>query len=823
MKRQIAVVIIIILALPVTGLHAQSRAGRLPFRSTCYAGKNVNQIYIPPPKEFLSKSGSKGGATITMYYSGDFSAAAVNAINFSASVLESILPSDTHISVTAIWGAITTSGVLAQAEATDFIPGWEINAQVPYAYYPASLAEKISGKSYTTLSEGGDILLYVNSTVNWYLGTDGKTLSFQYDLATVAMHEIIHGLGFFSSMDVSGSTGSYGISNVPVAFDTFIENLAGKKLTDTLLFANPSAALKAALTSGQVYFDGPLLKNYSGGRAKLYAPTTYDSGSSISHLDENAYSNTVNALMTPAIDMGEAIHNPGQFTMSMLADMGWVNTRITHNQPKDTEDSLSMITLSASVSSDTIYNHNSVTLIWSYNGFSNTDSTVMTSPQSDNNYIATITVPSYDSRLEYYISVMDCFGRVYNLPSYVQKNHFSIYIGTDTVKPVIEHTPLTYFFEGVDTIGFRAAVTDNLAVDTVYVEYKVNDGTVFQMGLYSMGGDMYRNTLNARNLSLSGGDSINYRIVAIDKAASPNKATLPSQGWYSIKIESLNSVASSYQTDFTNASSDFLMDGFSIFKPSGFSSYGLNTPHPYQSPEEDGDSIGYIATLRTPLKFDSNGMTISYKEVVLVEPGESGSTFGSSDFYDYVIVEGSRNFGESWFYLCDGYDSRYWDNWLTAFNSSTDSAGNSTFVPDETLLLKHSIFAKVSGDISAGDTLMVRFRLFSDPYVHGWGWFIENLDIEPLIDQVENITYSSLVMYPNPGNGLITIRDESDAGFGPFAYSVYSSSGTCLITNEFTGGNELIINISNYPAGLYFIILYRSDGVRALKYTLIRK
>jgi len=53
--------------------------------------------------------------------------------------------------------------------------------------------------------------------------------------------------------------------------------------------------------------------------------------------------------------------------------------------------------------------------------------------------------------------------------------------------------------------------------------------------------------------------------------------------------------------------------------------------------------------LRTPVKFDAGGMIISYNELALIEPGETGSLFGSPEFYDYVIVEGSVNYGKSWF------------------------------------------------------------------------------------------------------------------------------------------------------------------------------
>jgi hypothetical protein len=205
----------------------------------------------------------------------------------------------------------------------------------------------------------------------------------------------------------------------------------------------------------------------------------------------------------------------------------------------------------------------------------------------------------------------------------------------------------------------------------------------------------------------------------------------------------------------------------------------------------------------------------------MVEPGETGSTFGSSDFYDYVIPEGSKDFGKSWFPLGEGYDSRYSDVWLAAYNSSIDGQ-NSTYVPDESKLIKHYFFVSASSSVSAGDTMMVRFRLFSDPYAHGWGWVIEDLNIEPLIDRVGEMNYPGLVLFPNPGNGIFTVKDEGNGSGSPYRYTVFNSSGACLFTGTGNGGSELNINISRYSPGLYFIVLYRKDGIRPLKYNLVK-
>jgi len=57
------------------------------------------------------------------------------------------------------------------------------------------------------------------------MGTDGKTPQSMYDLVTVALHEICHGLGFFDSMNTDATLGWYGVSSIPVIYDTFVENL----------------------------------------------------------------------------------------------------------------------------------------------------------------------------------------------------------------------------------------------------------------------------------------------------------------------------------------------------------------------------------------------------------------------------------------------------------------------------------------------------------------------------------------------------------------------------------------------------------------------
>jgi hypothetical protein len=800
-------------------LDAQKVISNSGVTGVCYAGKKVNRIFIPPPGKVRTGKSFGGGGKITVIYSG-FPAAAQNAVDYATGILEGMLPSDLKMTVRASWKNITTAGVLGNSSITGFAAGWSIDGFKPLVYYPITVAEKISGKSLNEDSEA-DVILDINSSVNWYTGTDGNTPVNRYDLVTVVIHELCHGLGFFDSMNVSNSLGYYGINNLPVIYDTFVEDINGRKLTDTTFFPQNSTSLYNALVSGELFFDGPLSIKYLGGnRPRLYAPATWDKGSSVSHLDE-LRTDQANALMTPFIDLGEAIHNPGNLTLSILGDLGWINTRIIPAGLKDTEENLSVINITTSIKSDTTYNKNYVGLVYSWDGFKTSDTLIMSPASGVNNFTASVPVPAYNSKLNYYFFATDTFLRTFRSPSLAEKGPDSVFVGIDTVRPVISHTPVDYYFEKVDTIPFSATVTDNLGVDTVYIEYILTNDPVKTFGLHPDGLDKFSSNVNVRPWLLKGGDSISYRIIAVDRAQSHNKKVLPASGFYVIKVEALSSVVKYYSTSFTNAGNDFFSKGFSIEQPSGFGSLSLNSEHPYKSPDEDGKSLNFSSVLRHPVIFDASGLVISYRELVLVEPGEEGSLYGFSDFYDYVVVEASSDYGKSWFPLADGYDSRIHSAWETAYNSLTDGQ-NSTYAGKESMMLAHNIYPKIADKVSAGDSLLIRFRLFSDPYSHGWGWVIDDLSIGPLVDQVEESIQGQTLIYPNPGNGILNIRLKDVSAFDKTKVSVFNSSGQVIISSFPCTGSETILDISGYPSGLYYLIIRDPEGVKAIKYTLMK-
>jgi len=820
MKRGFYLIVIFLFTGSFSVINSQTVIKNTEITGVCYAGTNVNRIYIPPPERPFYKFSSKGKAVakVTIYPTG-FSADGIKALNKAETILESLLPPDADITILANYARISTSGVLGYSSSTGFVLGLAIDAWNPLNYFPVALAEKIAGQKLNS-DENGDITLTINNTINWYFGTDGNTPTNRYDLVTVVLHELLHGLGFFDSMEVSGTIGSY--NPIPIIYDNFVENLAGDRLIDTLKFFNSSENLKDEMTGGQLYFNGPVLNSFALTRAQLYAPATYDPGSSIAHLNE-ATTAIENSLMTPFIALGEAIHNPGPLTFSILGDLGWINTRIVHEPPRDTEEYLPDIELSVNIVSDTSYNRNKVGIVYSLNDFATIDTIYLTSINADDSFKTTLSVSEYNTELQYYFFAEDYFKRIYRSPSLVPDFRYSIYIGEDTIKPLLSHTKADYYLEKIDTIKLEISAVDNIGMDSVYVEYKVNDGPSTFLGVSAYESGRYDAIINARKLIIDGGDSIRYRIFGVDTSLNRNTTILPESGYFSVGIEDISSVLESYNTNFTDAENDFLNVGFDISNPLSFTGFGLHTKHPYVSPELSAPGIDYTSMLRHPLKMNGSGMLITFNEVVLVEPGEPAAPFGSDDFYDYVILEGSSDFGKTWFGLIDGYDSRINSEWEVAYtNSIVDQI--STTSGDESMLKKHTIFYKQSQNISAGDTMLLRFRLYSDPYANGWGWVIEDLSVNPLIDAVEDIRYDEILAYPNPGSGVINVRDNSldFKDFKPLRYSVFNMTGTCLLNNRRMDNTDNVIDISAYPEGFYIIVIYMDDGIKTIRYSLIR-
>jgi len=177
-----------------------------------------------------------------------------------------------------------------------------------------------------------ELIILVNSKKDssheFYYGTDGNPVTGKFDLISIFLHEIAHGLGFLESFTVTNNVGSWGYHGEnPFVFDKhcIVGNNLGTsiyRLLNTSIYPNNSSILGNQLTGNNIYFDDELC-DYGGQLPKLYAPAEWSQGSSIAHLDTTYPNGSSNSLMRPSIDYAEVIHSPGEYTLSILESLGW--------------------------------------------------------------------------------------------------------------------------------------------------------------------------------------------------------------------------------------------------------------------------------------------------------------------------------------------------------------------------------------------------------------------------------------------------------------------------------------------------------------------
>ena len=237
----------------------------------------------------------------------DFQAAVdVWAANFASSV---------PITIDATWARSASYGVLGSARPGNYFAGFD-GAPDNSLWYPSALANALSGKDLDT--NNAEMVIQVNSAGAWDTRNDGSPRSNEYDLESVFIHEMGHGLGFLSTDSYDPFFG-YGTIEQPTPFDAYAQVEDGRRLSD---LPTPSVELGKALTSPLIW-SGTFGKAANGGVApKLYTPSRYEDGSSVSHLDENTFSKSgPDSVMTPNLDAGEIFHQPGPLLLAMMEDL----------------------------------------------------------------------------------------------------------------------------------------------------------------------------------------------------------------------------------------------------------------------------------------------------------------------------------------------------------------------------------------------------------------------------------------------------------------------------------------------------------------------
>ncbi len=829
----------------------------------CYGLKEDAFTSIAAPASFRSGRRATTAQFIVTYvdYPPDAKAAFQRAVDIWSTLIISPIP----IRITANWTPLaTTPGfiTLGSARPATYF-GSPDGSQKGNAFYPVALAEKIARRELNNTADP-DIVANFNSNNSWYLGLDAKPTAGSTDLVSVVLHELGHGLGF-TGLIRADATATQADNSQTTVFDQFVENNTGVKLADPASFST-AAALYSQLIGRNLYLNGPILTQRTGGRAKLFAPATYSSGSTLYHLDETTYpKGDANSLMTPNIANAEAIQNPGPIVLSFFEDMEWKTTSLL-TEPVEDRETVGDVVVTARVISDTTLGTAPPVLSYrqgvptrSDTAYQNAAMTLTGTANGVQSFSAIIPAAAAQAKTAYYLRTNDGVGRTYTNPGRNINNvqfYYAFTSGADKVPPTIKHTPdqTLLFAAAADTIPIIAKVTDDrrlvrtigarrkVGVDTVYFEYQINGQArpAVPMRLLSQADSLWGEALIIPRNSLKAGDKISYRIVARDLSAAKNQAISPTTGFYDITIVGPQAkILPQYVNDFANtatSAADFVGNGFNITTPTGFSSPSINSDHPYKNGSDAFNEANYTYTLLAPIKVKANpdSAKIKFDEIVLVEPGTTGAVFGDAEFFDYVIVEASKDNGRSWIPLLNGYDAGNNTIWLNAWNSSQSAADpktgeqNSLAVGTPALLKNRSIGIQDQGFFRGDDVILVRFRLFADQLAHGWGWQVDNLNIQnnpPPILATEPVPTTAFTVYPNPVSGIMRVSAELAQAATEATLTLTSPTGQALrqVAVPVIGRklNEQL-DVSQLPAGLYFLQLNAGDVKQTKKVMVVK-
>jgi hypothetical protein len=204
-------------------------------------------------------------------------------------------------------------------------------APLPDTWYPAALADSFTGLDMDPADD--DIEAQFSSVfgttcafpAGWYYGLDGAPPGEDSDLLTVVLHELGHGLGFISLVDIhdgSRLADDFGVEHDDVFMSFLVDDRSGKSFSDmsngerrSAIVATEHLKWEGAEVVGAS--DRLLAGTDESGRVEMYAPSDPLDGSSLSHWSDDVYPNE---LMEPFLN--EPVHDLG-LAVELLLDLGW--------------------------------------------------------------------------------------------------------------------------------------------------------------------------------------------------------------------------------------------------------------------------------------------------------------------------------------------------------------------------------------------------------------------------------------------------------------------------------------------------------------------
>ena len=162
-----------------------------------------------------------------------------------------------------------------------------------------------------------------DGTISWNFGPGwafGDTVAGnQYDFQSIAMHELLHTLGFLTYVDQPGSNSGQSWT----VFDSYLVTSNGTAAIGDGFAWNSAYNPNLIGGNGGLYFGGSNAVAAYGGLVPLYTPSPWESGSSLSHLNDSTFAGANRKLMNARISRGPGVRVISPVEIAILQDLGY--------------------------------------------------------------------------------------------------------------------------------------------------------------------------------------------------------------------------------------------------------------------------------------------------------------------------------------------------------------------------------------------------------------------------------------------------------------------------------------------------------------------
>ncbi len=259
--------------------------------------------------------------------------ARLNAFQYAADIWGGMLESAVSIRVAARMDPLTCGpnyAVLGSAGALTLHYDFP-NAPLAGTWYPQALANSLAG--FDLSPANSDVSATFNSSINgdvnciggasWYYGYDANPPAGDYDFVTVVMHELGHGLGFQTFIDLIDGSLNSGREDM---YMVHLEHAGATpsdypSMNDTQRATANTSDPDLRWTGGHVTYMIPgagVSAGLSGNYIRMHAPSPLVPGSSVAHFSVDV---SPDEIMEPIFTV--PMHDPG-LAINLMNDIGWV-------------------------------------------------------------------------------------------------------------------------------------------------------------------------------------------------------------------------------------------------------------------------------------------------------------------------------------------------------------------------------------------------------------------------------------------------------------------------------------------------------------------